>query len=99
MIDAPDQTPRGGGRLHTTASSTGRSPSSYLPACKTLPNADVRFATVDGRPLQAIRSRPDGTLPLTSFSDIGPDKQVILTAFDGQQADSQIVTTIHAKEK
>ena len=98
MIDAPTQTPRGGGQLQTTASNTGRRPLSFLPDCQTLPNADVRFTTVNGRPIQATRSRADGTLPQIGFSELPPGESIIITAFDGQQTDSKIMTTRNAKE-
>jgi hypothetical protein len=94
LIDAPGETPRGGGSLTETASQSGQAATCKLPRIKTLPNADLRLAHTDGRPIRGTRSQPDGTLPLKTLPNIAPGTQLILTAFDGKESHSQTVTTL-----
>ena len=94
LIDAPDETPRGGGSLSETASQSGQAATCKLPSIKTLPNADLRLAHTDGRPIRGTRSQPDGSLPLKTLPNIAPGAQLILTAFDGIESRSQTVTTL-----
>ncbi|RMF74433.1 MAG: hypothetical protein D6744_14500, partial [Planctomycetota bacterium] len=63
LNDPPAERPRGGGQVDVGASQTGRPPDSRLPPIRTLPNADVRLALSDGRPLRGLRSAADGSLP------------------------------------
>ena len=94
MIDAPAAEPRGGGSLETKASSTGRQPSSELPAMKTLPNADVRIVRTDGTPLRGTRSDANVQLATTTLVDVSVGSKVIVTAFDGRRSESEVVSTI-----
>ena len=93
MIDAPTEKPRGGGALAETASQSGRTPSCKLPKIRTLPNADVRFVHTDGRPVRGTRSLADGSISLGGLPDLEPGTQLIVTAFDGEQSESQTVVT------
>ena len=93
MIDAPQDKIRGGNSVARLASDTGRKISSVLPDTTTLANADVRFSTTDGRPVRAIRSLGNGRIPLAGFVDIEPATQLIMTAFDGQKSESQVIRT------
>ena len=93
LIDAPQDAPRGGGAVQRAASTTGRPHSCGIGVIRTLPNADVRFTKENGQPIRAIRSLQDGTVPLQGFADIPPGTRLILTAYDGQATDSQIITT------
>jgi hypothetical protein len=92
MIDGPGDKPRGGAPLETAASATGREKTCKLPNIKTIANADVRFATLDGVPIQGTRSDSKGRLHLTGL--IGPKKgqTIMMTANDGRKADAQLVT-------
>ena len=85
LIDAPDETPRGGGVLALAASETGRRPSCSLPETRTLPNADVRFSRSDGRPIRAVRSLPGGEVPLKGLIDVPVGVKIVMTAFDGER--------------
>ena len=93
IIDSPNAKPRGGGVIRRRASSTGRLPSCALPALETLPNADVNFRTLTGRPIRGCRSLPSGEVPLRSLIDVVPGSRVIMTSTDGKTVDAQIVTT------
>ena len=94
MIDSPKETPRGGGALETTASRTGRKPTSTLPAIKTLPNADVRFTTMNGVPIRASRSDRDGDVHLPGLVDIPTGTRILMLAFDGSKTESKTIETI-----
>jgi hypothetical protein len=94
MVDPPTETPRGGGQLQTTASSTGREISCRLPEMKTLPNADVRWTDLKGRPIRATRSDNDGNINVAGLVDIQPRSQVLMVSFDGRQTESKVVKTI-----
>lgn len=94
MIDAPKEAPRGGGSLETTVSTTGRRPSSELPNLKTLANADIRVVATNGAPLRGTRSDTDGRLPSTTLVDVPKGSMVIVTAFDGSQSESKVVSTV-----
>ncbi|MEO1524294.1 MAG: twin-arginine translocation signal domain-containing protein [Planctomycetota bacterium] len=94
MVDAPADTPRGGGPLETTASETGRSPSSKLPTVKTLPLADVRIVSASGAPIRGTRTGADGTLAAVPLVGVEQGQQVIVTAFDGRESESQVVETL-----
>ena len=93
IIDPPTIEPRGGGLLEREASTTGRVPTCGLPALETLPDADVYFKTLDGRPIRATRSLADGTVPLETLIDVAPGTSVLMTCTDGKGADARIVTT------
>ena len=60
VVDAPRDTPRGGGYLEASASQTGRNPVGWLPAFQVSPRAAVRVARLDGLPLRGERARTDG---------------------------------------
>ena len=91
LIDAPTEPPRGGGSLQEPASQSGRPLTCKLPPIKTLPDADVRFVHTDGRPIRGTRSRPDGSITLRGLTGVKPGTQLIVTAFDGKQSESQTV--------
>lgn len=94
MMDSPTEEPRGGGSLRTTASTTGRTPSSRVPALRTLPSADVRVVSTDGVPIRATRSDATGRLPATTLVAVPKGQQVIVTAFDGQRSQSKVAVTV-----
>ena len=94
MIDGPDDAARGGGAMETLTSQTGRRPSSQLPPISTLPNADVRFTSVDGNPLRGTRSGSDGAVTVTGLIDVARGTKVILTAFDGTRSASLVIETV-----
>jgi hypothetical protein len=94
MIDAPGEAPRGGGSLEETASESGRPLTCRLPKIKTLPNADVRFVHTDGRPIRGTRSQKDGSVSLKGLPEIEPGTQLIVTAFDGQNSESQTIKAL-----
>ncbi len=94
MIDAPSREPRGGSSLETSVSETGRTPKSYLPAFKTLANADVRFAVPSGAPLRGTRSDQKGRVESTGMVDIDKGSEILATAWDGRRVESVILKTI-----
>tara|TARA_B100000809_G_scaffold254524_1_gene291825 strand:+ start:478 stop:3090 length:2613 start_codon:yes stop_codon:yes gene_type:complete len=95
IIDAPGKEPRGGGSIDRLASSTGRLPSSTLPKnLKVLPDADVNFSTLDGKPIRGTRSLSDGTLPVTNLVDVAPGTRVLMTARSGDTVDARVVETV-----
>jgi hypothetical protein len=93
LIDATSQTPRGGGEINTVASATGRKPVAKLPPIKTLPLADVRFADIEGHPIQATRSDENGVIKINGLPDIPAGTRLLMTAFDGKQTESKVLTT------
>ena len=93
MIDAPGEEPRGGGSLSLRTDETGRKQGSKLPKIKTLPNADVRFATLDGKPVCATRSTADGQVALRTLVDIPAGTKIVVTAHDPERVESMLVTT------
>ncbi|QEG25245.1 hypothetical protein [Mariniblastus fucicola] len=93
LVDPPNQTPRGGGDLEVTVSQTGQSQLSTIAAFKTLPNADVRFSDVSGKPIQGTRSSADGSVRAQAMIDVPAGTTVIATAFDGKKVSSQTKTT------
>jgi hypothetical protein len=93
LIDAPTAAPRGGGVLESQASETGRRPSCKLPPIKTLANADVYFTTTDGESIRGCRSDANGIVHVHGLADINPGTKVVINAFDGEQAESQVITT------
>ena len=95
IVDPPDEAPRGGGIVDTDISQTGRPISCRLPDIKTLPNADVSFAAMDGRPIMGTRSLPDGKLPVHGLIDIEPGAQVIMTSFDNDKAEAKVIQTLN----
>ena len=92
--DVPNTTPRGGGTVHTRASETGRPHDCTLPALKTLPNAEVRFTMLDGRPIRGARSQADGTVPVIGLVGVPRNTDLLATAYDGNQAQTQVVKTL-----
>ncbi len=94
MIDPPGESPHGGGPLETVASTTGRRPSCRVPRITTLPHADVRFVHTSGRPIRGARSLSSGEVPVSGPVDIEPGTQVIVTAYDGKNTVSSLITTV-----
>ncbi|MFT4588656.1 MAG: hypothetical protein ACI9VS_002726 [Candidatus Binatia bacterium] len=94
MIDAPKEAPRGGAPLETAASATGRKPTCKLPTIKTLPNADVRFSTLDGRPIRGARSDANGAVSIPGLVGPKPGDKIMVSAQDGKRADASLVITL-----
>ena len=94
LVDAPEQDPRGGGSLETRASQTGRQPSCRLPQVKTIPNAEIRILTIDGRPIRGTTSLPDGRVPVAGLIDIQPGEEVLILAHRQNEADATKVVTL-----
>lgn len=97
--DPPDAEPRGGGLVDLGVSETGRRATASLPPIATLPEADVRFSRLDGTPLRATRSLPDGTLPLAALPDVSPGTRLLVTATRGQDAEAMVVETGPLRER
>jgi len=93
LIDPPTEAPRGGGIVEDRASNTGRPIGCTLPPIKTLPNAEVRLATEDGQPIRGLRSLADGSIALPGLIDVAPRTRIVMTVYDGKQADVQVVET------
>ena len=94
MIDSPQDTPRGGGSLETSAASTGRKPLSFAPDVKTIANADVRFLTLSGRPIRGTRSHVDGTITRTGFPEFTVGTRLLMLVSNNQTTESKIITTV-----
>jgi len=94
LVDAPSESPRGGGSIKTDVSLTGRPLKSKLPDFKTLPSADVRFMTIEGHPVRGARSDNQGVPRLKGLVDVQPGTKILVTAFDGKATDSRVLTTI-----
>ena len=93
LVDAPNDTPRGGGVIETDVSSTGRPLQSKLPEFKTLPSADVRFMTISGHPLRGARSNSEGVPKVAGLVEVEPGTKILVTAFDGKETESKVLTT------
>jgi len=93
LIDPADAPPRGGGAVKRKASESGRVPSSKLPAFQTLPNADVRIATLDGQSLRGIRSNDSGEVAELGLPDVQAGTKLLVTATNGEEAQAQLLTT------
>ena len=78
------------------ASATRRKPIAKLPPIKTLPSADVRFADVEGHPVQATRSDENGVVKINGLPDVPVGTRLLMTAFDGKQTESAVLTTIES---
>ena len=96
LVDGPDEVPRGGGSLQTTASKTGRQPTCRLPEFKTIPRAEVQILNLNGRPIRGTTARADGTLPLSGLIDIDPGEEVLIVAHTDQHTEAKKVRTIEA---
>jgi len=98
LIDPPTEKPRGGGGATIPLQSTGRPIACQLPKLKTLPNADIHFATIQGKPIRGTRSSADGTISLKGLIDIEPATRVVMTAIAGTEVDAQVITTLPIAE-
>jgi hypothetical protein len=76
------------------ASNTGRAHTCTLPAVKTIADAGVRFAYLDGRPIRGTRSLPDGAIPVRGLVDVEPNTKIVMTACDGKTVDARVLTTL-----
>ena len=94
MVDSPNETPRGGGSLATTASKTGRTPSCRLPDVKTIPNAEVHILDGNGRPIRGTTSLDDGRIPIHGLIDVDPGDEVLIIAHRGDQSDTKKIRTL-----
>lgn len=99
IIDPPAKEHRGGGFVTEKASNTGRPNTCKLPEISTIPNADVLFTTAGGTPIRGTRSDAKGRVMVAGLTeidgqDIAAGRPVIVTAFDGKRAESQIVYTL-----
>ena len=94
LDEPPNSEPRGGGYVRVGASVTGRPVDCRLPPLKTLPNAEVRFTTLDGQPLRGSRSRADGSVPVPGLVGVVEGSQVIVTAYDGKKTESHVIKTV-----
>ena len=94
LTDSPSSPARGGGSVAIAISEMGRPPQSRLPAAITLPDADVYVTTIDGRPVRALRSRADGSLPDVGFPDLRPGTKLLIHSHDGADVDAQLLTTV-----
>jgi hypothetical protein len=93
LVDAPSDVPRGGGAIETDVSKTGRPLLSKLPEFTTLPSADVRFMTITGHPLRGARTNSRGVPKVEGLVGVEPGTKILVTAFDGQKTDSQVLRT------
>ena len=94
LTDPPTRQARGGGFVEEHASNTGRAHTCKLPAVKTIADAGVRFAYLDGRPIRGTRSLSDGTVPVRGLVDVEPNTKVVMTACDGKTIDARMLTTL-----
>ncbi len=93
LIDAPTDGPRGGGAVDVAIAGTGRPVRARLPKLKTLPDADVHFARLDGSPVRGTRSLPGGGVVHTGFADVEPGEALVMTVNNGRRAEASIVKT------
>ena len=91
MIDSPNEKPRGGAPLETAASETGRNPTCRVPELQTIPNADVRFSTLNGRPIRGARSDARGRVRIGGLIGPKPGETIMVSAQDGESADAKLV--------
>ncbi|MFK7767247.1 MAG: twin-arginine translocation signal domain-containing protein [Mariniblastus sp.] len=94
LVDAPTESPRGGGALEESASATGRMPSCKLPSIKTLPNADVYFTDTNGKTVRGSRSDENGIVHVAGLVDVKPGVKIVVNAFDGEDSNSQVIETL-----
>ena len=94
LVDAPAQEPRGGGSLRTTASQTGRRPTSHLPAFNTIPDAEVQILDLDGRPIRGATSLGDGSIAISGLVDVPAGDEVLVVAHRGDETDAKKVRTV-----
>ncbi|MBI1373313.1 MAG: twin-arginine translocation signal domain-containing protein [Phycisphaera sp.] len=93
MVDPPTLEPRGGGKVDDTAANTGRPITCRLPKVTTLKGADVLITTMDGAPIRGGRTDAAGVLGVAGLVDVEPGTRVIVTAFVGEAAHAEVVTT------
>ncbi|MEZ4698716.1 MAG: alkaline phosphatase D family protein [Rhodothermales bacterium] len=94
LVDAPDDTPRGGGSLTLPGSAMGRPRTSRLPDLVTLPLADVQLARLTGEPVRAFRSDAAGRLRGATLIDIPPDTALVMTAHSSSNAEARIIQSL-----
>jgi len=94
LEDVPNTGPRGGGEVRARASATGRTPDSLLPDVKLAGDAEVRVTRVDGRPVRGVRTMANGSLAVRGLVGVPAGETVLLTAFDGERAESKVVRTV-----
>ncbi|QDV45472.1 hypothetical protein Enr13x_53510 [Stieleria neptunia] len=98
LVDPPQQTPRGGGSLQTTASQTGRLPASRLPQIKTIPDAEVQILDLNGRPIRGTTSLDDGRIVVSGLVDVDPGEQVLVLAHRDEMSEVKQVHTLPVDE-
>ena len=94
LDEPPGSEPRGDGSVFVGASDTGRLIDCRLPRLRTLPNAEVRFATMEGRPLRGARSRDDGSVAVAGLVGVAAGSKVMITAYDGEKVEARVVRTM-----
>lgn len=94
LIDAPSDSPRGGGTLDASAKETGRPDTCQLPPIVTLPRADVFFSETNGKPIRGTRSDANGVIHLEGLPEISPGTRIVVHSYDGEQTDAKVVTTL-----
>ena len=93
LIDKPGEKPRGGDYFSGTIADTGRRYNCKLPGIKTLPNADVLFLSIDGKPLRGTRSDSEGVISVKGLTCVAPGERVLMVSNDGEDSISKIIDT------
>jgi hypothetical protein len=104
VIDSVKDEVRGGGSVLENASNTGRPLTCKLPKIETLADATVLFSTADHKPIRGARSDSAGRLAVSGLTEIdGKDVKegtpILVTAFDGEKSDVQLVYAEPIDEK
>ena len=94
IIDAPTESPRGGGKVYLRSEETGRAARSMLPSLQLIPDADVQISLLTGEAVRGTRTRSDGTINSTKLVEIEPHTPVLITAYSADASDSIIIKTI-----
>lgn len=50
--------------------------------------------TIDGHPVRGARSDSQGVPKVKGLVDVQPGTKILVTAFDGKETDSQVLTTV-----
>ena len=93
LVDAPGETPRGGGSIAARASDTGRLPTCSVPDVILLPAADVLLSSLDGRPLRGARTQRDGKLSIRGLAGVAPGETILATARSGSKVLAKAIVT------
>jgi hypothetical protein len=93
LLDAVSDEPRGGGALDLAILDTGRALTCRFPAVRLLPDADVVFYSLEGRPIRGTRTKNTGELVIGGLVGVQPGTRIMVVCRNETGVDSRILST------